>query len=50
MYGLLWQALSGPWLVKLMLLIVLLMTVFLLLMEIVFPWMSPLMPYNDVAV
>ena len=50
MYGLLWRALPGPWLVKLMLLIVLLVTVFLLLMEIVFPWVSTLMPYNDVAV
>ena len=24
--------------------------VFFLLMEVVFPWLSPMMPYNDVAV
>ncbi|AGF71065.1 hypothetical protein [Corynebacterium halotolerans] len=50
MYGLLWRALPGSWLVRLMLLIVLLAAVFMLLMQVVFPWVATLMPYNDVAV
>jgi len=36
--------------VKLLLLLILLAAVFLLLMEVAFPWVSTLMPYNDVAV
>ncbi len=50
MYALLWRSLPGPRPVKAVLLIVLLLAVFLLLMEVVFPWVSTLMPYNDVAV
>jgi uncharacterized protein involved in cysteine biosynthesis len=36
--------------VKLLLVVALVVAVFLLLMEVVFPWVSTLMPYNDVAV
>jgi len=36
--------------VKLLLVLILIAAVFLLLMEVVFPWVSTLMPYNDVAV
>ncbi|WP_165857945.1 hypothetical protein [Corynebacterium alimapuense] len=50
MYQALWQALPGPVPVKLILLIALLVAVFLLLMEVVFPWVATLMPYNDVSV
>lgn len=50
MYGPLWRALPGPWPVKLLIVIGLIVAVFLLLMEVVFPWVSTLMPYNDVAV
>lgn len=50
MYGPLWRALPGSWPAKLLLLLVLLAAVFLLLMEVVFPWVSGLMPYNDVAI
>ncbi|HHU66723.1 hypothetical protein [Corynebacterium sp.] len=50
MYGPLWRALPGPWPVKLLLVVALIVGVFLLLMEVVFPWVSTLMPYNDVAV
>lgn len=50
MYGPLWRALPGPGPVKLLLVVALVVAVFLLLMEVVFPWVSTLMPYNDVAV
>ncbi|MDO5512315.1 hypothetical protein [Corynebacterium sp.] len=50
MYGPLWRALPGPWPVKLLVVLVLVAAVFMLLMEVVFPWVSTLMPYNDVAV
>lgn len=50
MYGPLWRALPGPWPVKLLLLLALVVAVFFLLMEVVFPWVSTMMPYNDVAV
>ena len=50
MYGLLWRSLPGPWWVKLVIVLVLLAAVFLVLMEYVLPWVSTLMPYNDVSV
>lgn len=50
MYGFIWRLLPGPTPVKTLLALVLLVAVFLLLMEVVFPYVSTLMPYNDVAV
>lgn len=50
MYRALWRALPGPALVKLLIVLVLLTAVFFLLMDVVFPWLSQMMPYNDVAV
>ncbi len=50
MYALLWRTLPGPQPVKAVIVIALLIAVFLLLMEIVFPWVSAQMPYSDVAV
>ncbi|WBT08651.1 hypothetical protein PAB09_12445 [Corynebacterium sp. SCR221107] len=50
MYGLLWRAIPGPWYVKTMVFLALFVAVFFLLMEVVFPWVSALMPYNEVAV
>ncbi|GAA1472940.1 hypothetical protein P4N68_05600 [Corynebacterium felinum] len=50
MYGLLWRALPGPVWVKALLALIILAAVFLLLMEVIFPWISPMLPYNDVAV
>ncbi|MCT1683929.1 hypothetical protein [Corynebacterium appendicis] len=50
MYQALWRALPGPTPVKVLIVIALLVAVFFLLMTVVFPWLSPLMPYNDVAV
>ena len=46
----LWTLLPGPTFVKVILAIVIAVGVFFLLMEVVFPWLSPMMPYNDVAV
>ena len=50
MYTLLWRALPGPRPVKALIMLALVVAVFFLLMEVVFPMISPLMPYNDVAV
>ena len=50
MYTLLWRALPGPWPVKSLIMRVLVVAVFFLLMEVVFPMISPLMPFNDVSV
>ena len=47
MYRYLWYYLPGPTWLKLVELLVLLAAVFFLLMEVVFPWLSPLMPYTD---
>ncbi|SDS76797.1 hypothetical protein [Corynebacterium timonense] len=50
MYTWFWHALPGkPW-VKGIIVAVLAVVVFLLLMEVVFPWVSSQMPYNDVVV
>lgn len=50
MYAYLWRALPGPRPVKILLALVLLVALFLLLMEVVFPWVSAQMPYTDVTV
>ena len=50
MYGYLWRALPGPTWVKVIILIALAVAVFFLLMEVVCPWLSSIMPYNDVSV
>ena len=50
MYRALWNLLPGPTPVEVILAIAIAVGVFFLLMEVVFPWLSPMMPYNDVAV
>lgn len=50
MYGMIWRLLPGPTFVKTLIALALLVGVFFLLMEVVFPWVSAQMPYNDVAV
>lgn len=50
MYGFLWRLIPGPVPVKILVTLVLLVAVFLLLMEVVFPLVSQYMPYNDVSV
>lgn len=50
MYAMLWRNLPGPWWVKLLIVLVLLVGIFFLLMEVVFPWIGPMMPWTDVEV
>lgn len=50
MYRALWNLLPGPTPVKIVLALAIAVGVFFLLMEVVFPEISLLMPYNDVAV
>jgi len=50
MYGYLWRALPGPRPVRIVLLVALLVAVVVLLMEVVFPWVSQQLPYTDVTV
>ena len=50
MYAALWRKLPGPAPVKWLPTLILLTGLIFLLMEVVFPWVSSLMPYNDVAV
>ncbi|MDO4929135.1 MAG: hypothetical protein Q3976_08795 [Corynebacterium sp.] len=50
MYQYLWNKLPGNWQVKLAITVVAAIIIFFLLMEVIFPWVSSLMPYNDVAV
>ena len=50
MYGYFWRSLPGPRPVKALIVIVLLVALVLLLMEVVFPWVSEQMPYTDVTV
>lgn len=50
MYGYLWRALPGPRPGKAALAILIAVALVLLLMEVVFPWVSAQMPYSDVTV
>lgn len=50
MYRALWNLLPGPTAVKVVLVLAIAVGVFCLLMEVIFPWVSTIMPYNDVAV
>ena len=50
MYGYLWRLIPGPFIVKLIVTLLVAVAVFFLLMEVVFPWVSTMMPSNDVSV
>ena len=50
MYASLWRALPGPWPVKVLESIVLIAAIVLLLFLVVFPWVEPRLPFNDVTV
>ena len=47
MYGWLWRHLPGPALVRVLILLVLLAGLVLLLFEVVFPAVAPLLPIDD---
>lgn len=50
MYRWMFSLLPGPVWVRWLIVLALLVAVFFLLMEYVFPWVSQMMPYTDVAV
>lgn len=50
MYAYLWRSLPGARPVRLLLVLILLTAVFLLLMEVIFPWVAARLPYADVTV
>jgi hypothetical protein len=50
MYAWIWRHLPGPVTVRLVIVAAVLVGVFFLLMDVVFPWVETLMPYGDVAV
>lgn len=50
MYGWIWRHLPGPFIVRPLIALALLVGIFFLLMEVIFPQISLLMPYNEVAV
>lgn len=50
MYSWIWTKLPGPVPVKFVIALLAIAAVIVLLMEIVFPIISPMMPYNDVSV
>jgi hypothetical protein len=50
MYGWIWRRLPGPLAVRSALACALIIGAVALLLFVVFPWLSPLLPFNDVAV
>lgn len=50
MYGWIWRHLPGPVAVRAMLAMVLAVGMMALLMFVVFPWLEPYLPFNDVSV
>lgn len=50
MYGWMWRHIPGPWPLRLVIVLAVLVGVFFLMMDVVFPWVETLMPYGDVAV
>ncbi|MBB3662663.1 hypothetical protein FB384_001567 [Prauserella sediminis] len=50
MYGWIWRHLPGPAALRVVEAIVLVAAVVALLMLVVFPWVEPLLPFNDVSV
>ena len=50
MYVWIWRHLPGPLALRLLLALLLFMAVLALLFYVVFPWVEPLLPWNDVTV
>jgi hypothetical protein len=50
MYGWIWRHLPGPAGVRAVLALVLVLGVVALLFFVVFPWIDPLLPFNDVTI
>jgi len=49
-YAWIWRKLPGPWPVKLVEALVAFAAVVVLLFTVVFPWLEPRLPFNDVTV
>jgi hypothetical protein len=50
MYGWIWRHLPGPLGVRLVLALLLVLGVVALLLFVVFPWLDPMLPFNQVSV
>lgn len=50
MYGWIWRRLPGPVALRVVEALVLVAAVVALLMFVVFPWVEPMLPFNDVSV
>lgn len=50
MYGPLWRALPGPAWLKAIIVLAVLVGLFFMLMNVVFPWVETMVPWTDVAV
>ncbi|GAA5158111.1 MULTISPECIES: hypothetical protein [Amycolatopsis] len=50
MYSWIWRHLPGPVAAKLVLAAILVLAVVALLLFVVFPWLDPLLPFNQVSV
>ncbi|QWF80407.1 hypothetical protein [Amycolatopsis sp. CA-230715] len=50
MYAWIWRHLPGPVAAKAVLALVLVAAVVALLMFVIFPWVEPMLPFNDVSV
>jgi hypothetical protein len=50
MYGWIWRHLPGPLGAKLVLALLLTLGVIALLLFVVFPWLEPILPFNQVSV
>lgn len=49
MYALIWRALPGPWPVKLLLALLLVLAVVAVLFLLVFPQVEPLLPFDEIT-
>jgi hypothetical protein len=49
-YGFIWRHLPGPTAARAVLALVLLLAVVALLLFVVFPWVEPRLPWNDVTI
>jgi hypothetical protein len=49
MYGWIWRQLPGPLAVRVITAVILVLGVVALLMFVVFPWLEPKLPFNDVT-
>ncbi|HJQ46064.1 MAG TPA: hypothetical protein VJ870_07045 [Amycolatopsis sp.] len=50
MYGWIWRHLPGPVAAKLAISVVLVLAIVALLFFVIFPWLDPLLPFNQVSV